>query len=59
MRPVTRERAASDAGSGASILKRSIVLAVPASSAEVRSSATTLPCFNIARRPHKASASSR
>jgi hypothetical protein len=32
-----------DAGSGVSVLKRSMVLARPASSAEVRSSATTRP----------------
>ena len=46
-------------GSGASILKRSIVLAVPASSAEVGASATTRPCLSIASRPQSASASSR
>jgi hypothetical protein len=38
---------------------QSIVLARPASSAEVRSSATTRPCLSIAMRPHSASASSR
>ena len=59
MRPVTRAFEASSGGSALSILNRIIVLAVPASSAEVRSSATTLPCLSIAMRPHSASASSR
>ena len=59
MRPVTRALAASAGGSGLSVLNCSMVLAVPASSAVVRSRATTRPCFSIAIRPHSASASSR
>ena len=59
MRPVTRACAATAGGSASSVLKRSIVLAVPASRLAVRSSATTRPCLSIAMRPHSASASSR
>jgi hypothetical protein len=59
MRPVTRARSAMSGGSVASVLKRSIVDAVPANSCEVRSSATMRPCFSIAMRWQSASASSR
>mmetsp|Transcript_26244 Transcript_26244/g.62079 ORF Transcript_26244/g.62079 Transcript_26244/m.62079 type:complete len:431 (+) Transcript_26244:200-1492(+) len=59
MRPVKRARAATSAGRAASVLKRSMVCAVPASSCEVLSSATMRPAFSMPIRWHSASASSR
>ena len=59
MRPVTRARWASSGGSWASSLKRSTLLDAALSNSLVRASATTRPCLSMAKRPHKASASSR